>query len=250
MGDEIVNHMNLQGNSIILSVEEINSCYGDLQVLWGVSFDVFEKTITTLIGSNGAGKTTTLRSICGLLRINMGKIFFQDQDLTRMKPYEIANLGVVHVPEGRRLFPGLTVQENLELGAYTKRARKTMRKNYEWVLELFPVLKNRRKQLAGTMSGGEQQMIAISRGLMGDPQLLILDEPSLGLMPKLVEELFGTIMKINAEGVTILLVEQNVRESLEVSNHYHILEAGKIVYHGKSGEFLEDKEMSKFYFGI
>ena len=242
--------MNLAGPSIILSGQQINSSYGDLQILWDVSFEVGEKGITTIIGSNGAGKTTTLRSICGLVKLNSGKIFFREQDISLMKPYEIGKLGVVHVLEGRRLFPALTVQENLEIGAYSKRAREKMRKNYEWVLELFPILKNRRKQLAGTMSGGEQQMIAISRGLMADPELLILDEPSLGLMPRLTEELFSIITKINRQGVSILLVEQNVRESLEVSDHYYIMEAGKIVRSGKSKEFLDQDEVRKIYLGM
>lgn len=242
--------MNLPSNSIILSVRQINSSYGDLQILWNVSFDVCEKGITTIIGPNGAGKTTTLRSVCGLVKLMSGKIFFKEQDISLINPYEIGNLGIVNVLEGRRLFPALTVQENLEIGAYAKRARKKMRKNYEWVLELFPVLKNRRKQLAGTMSGGEQQMIAISRGLMADPELLILDEPSLGLMPLLTQELFEIIVKINQEGVTILLVEQNVRRSLEVANNYYIIEAGKIVRYGKSGEFLDEDEVKRIYIGI
>lgn len=237
-------------SSIILSVQRINSSYGDLQILWDVSLDVCEKGVTTIIGSNGAGKTTTLRSICGLVRLQSGKIFFKGQDLSLMNPYEIVNLGVAHVLEGKRLFPGLTVQENLEIGAYSQRARKNMKKNYEWVLELFPVLKNRRKQLAGTMSGGEQQMVAISRGLMVDPELLILDEPSWGLMPKLIQEVFEIIVRINKEGVTILLVEQNVRESLEVSSNYYIMEAGKIVHYGKSREFLQEEEVRRIYLGI
>jgi len=242
--------MNLPGSSVILSGEQINSSYGDLQVLWDVCFDVYEKGVTTIIGSNGAGKTTTLRSICGLVKLKSGKISFKKQDISLMNPYEICNLGVVHVLEGRRLFPALTVQENLEIGAYSKRARKKMKKNYEWVLELFPILKDRRKQLAGTMSGGEQQMIAISRGLMADPELVSLDEPSLGLMPLLIRGLFEIIMKINAQGVTILLVEQNVRESLEVSESYYIMEAGKIVSCGKSKDFLNQDEVRKIYLGI
>jgi branched-chain amino acid transport system ATP-binding protein len=242
--------MNLPSSSIILSGQQINSSYGDLQILWDVSFDVCEKDVTTIIGSNGAGKTTTLRSICGLVKLKSGKIVFKEQDISLMNPFEIGNMGVIHVLEGRRLFPALTVQENLEIGAYSKRARKKMKKNYEWVLELFPVLRNRRKQLAGTMSGGEQQMIAISRGLMADPELLILDEPSLGLMPLLIQELFRIILKIKTQGVSILLVEQNVRESLEVSDNYYIMEAGKMVRHGKSREFLDQDEVRKIYLGI
>ncbi len=242
--------MNLPSSSIILSGQQINSSYGDLQILWDVSFDVCEKGVTTIIGSNGAGKTTTLRSICGLVKLKSGKIVFKEQDISLMNPFEIGNMGVIHVLEGRRLFPALTVQENLEIGAYSKRARKKMKKNYEWVLELFPVLRNRRKQLAGTMSGGEQQMIAISRGLMADPELLVLDEPSLGLMPLLIQELFRIILKIKTQGVSILLVEQNVRESLEVSDNYYIMEAGKMVRHGKSREFLDHDEVRKIYLGI
>lgn len=242
--------MNAPSSSTILRVQQVNSSYGDLQILWNVSFDVSEKGVTTIIGSNGSGKTTTLRSICGLVKMKAGKILFRDQDISLMNPYEIAHLGVVHVLEGRRLFPDLTVQENLEIGAYSKRARKNMKKNYEWVLELFPILKDRRKQLAGTMSGGEQQMIAISRGLMADPELLILDEPSLGLMPLLIQGLFEIIKKINAQGVTILLVEQNIRESIEVSRNYYVMEAGRIVHSGKSSEFLQEEEVRKIYLGI
>jgi len=236
--------------SLILSVQQINSSYGDLQILWDVSFNVYEKKITTIIGSNGAGKTTILRSICGLVKLRSGKIFFKECDISSMRPYEIGNLGVTQILEGRRLFPRLTVQENLEMGAYSKRARKNMKRNYKWVLELFPILKDRRKQLSGTMSGGEQQMIAIGRGLMADPELLILDEPSLGLMPKLTQEVFGIITKINKEGVTILLVEQNIKESIEISNNYFALEAGKIVLSGKSCEFLQEEEVRKIYLGI
>ena len=242
--------MDQPDGSLILSVQQINSSYGDLQILWDVSFDVYEKKITTIIGSNGAGKSTILRSICGLVKLQSGKIFLRQRDLSSMSPHEIGNLGVVHVLEGRRLFPRLTVQENLEIGAYSKRARKKMKRNYDWVLELFTVLRDRRKQLAGTMSGGEQQMIAIGRGLMADPELLILDEPSLGLMPKLTQDLFGTIAKINEQGVTILLVEQNVKESIEVSSNYFVLEAGRIVHWGKSNEFLQQEEVRKIYLGI
>ncbi len=242
--------MNQSANSTMLRAEQINSCYGDLQILWDVSFDVFEKRITTIIGSNGAGKSTILRSISGLVKMKSGRVFFKERDISSMTPYEIGNLGIVHVLEGRRLFTRLTVQENLEMGAYSNRAREHMKRNYDWVLELFPVLKDRRKQVAGTMSGGEQQMVAIGRGLMADPELLILDEPSLGLMPKLTTELFGTIAKINGEGVTILLVEQNVKESIEVSSNYFALEAGKIVHSGKSSEFLQEEEVRKLYLGI
>lgn len=242
--------MNAQDNSVILSVQQINSSYGDLQILWDVSIDICEKKITTIIGANGAGKTTTLRSICGLIKIKSGKILFEAQDISLMNSYEIAGLGIAHVMEGRRLFPSLTVQENLELGAYSKRAREKMKKNYEWVLELFPRLKDRRKQLAGTMSGGEQQMLAISRGLMADPRLLILDEPSLGLMPKLTEALFDITVKINREGVTVLLVEQNVRESLEISHNYYIMETGKIAHSGKSTELMKEEEIRKIFLGI
>jgi branched-chain amino acid transport system ATP-binding protein len=242
--------MDPPGSFISLRAEQINSCYGDLQILWDVSFEVSEKKITTIIGSNGAGKTTILRSICGLVKLKSGKVFFKGEDLSGMAPYEIANLGVVHILEGRRLFPRLTVQENLEMGAYSKRARNNMKRNCEWAFELFPVLKNRRKQLAGTMSGGEQQMVAIGRGLMADPELLILDEPSLGLMPKLTRELFEIIAQINREGVTILLVEQNVRESIEISSNYFALEAGKIVHSGGSSEFLQEEELRKIYLGI
>lgn len=242
--------MNIENRSIILRGHQISAGYGDLQILWNVSFDVRERDITTIIGSNGAGKTTTLRSICGLVRMISGEVFFKEQDISRMSPYEIGKLGIVHVLEGRRLFSGMTVRENLEIGAYSKRARRKMRRNYDWVLDLFPVLKDRGRQLAGTMSGGEQQMIAISRGLMADPQLLILDEPSLGLAPAITKDVFRIIAKINKEGVSILLVEQNVRESLEISGRYYIMEAGRVVRSGDSMEFLDQDEVRRIYLGM
>lgn len=242
--------MNIENRSIILRGHQISAGYGDLQILWNVSFDVRERDITTIIGSNGAGKTTTLRSICGLVRMISGEVFFKEQDISRMSPYEIGKLGIVHVLEGRRLFSAMTVRENLEIGAYSKRARRKMRRNYDWVLDLFPVLKDRGRQLAGTMSGGEQQMIAISRGLMADPQLLILDEPSLGLAPAITKDVFRIIAKINKEGVSILLVEQNVRESLEISGRYYIMEAGRVVRSGDSMEFLDQDEVRRIYLGM
>lgn len=242
--------MDSSAKSAILRTDQVNSCYGDLQILWDISFDVFEKEITTIIGSNGAGKSTILRSISGLVKLKSGKIFFKEKDISSMTPYEIGKLGVIHVLEGRRLFPKLTVQENLEIGAYSKRARGNMNRNFEWVLELFPRLSDRRGQVAGTLSGGEQQMVAIGRGLMADPELLILDEPSLGLMPKLTGELLKTIERINSEGVTILLVEQNVKESIEVSHRFFALEAGRIVQSGKGNEFMQEEEIRKIYLGV
>jgi branched-chain amino acid transport system ATP-binding protein len=238
-----------QSGEVVLEINNIDSFYGELQILWGVSLEVKKSKITVVIGSNGAGKTTLLKTVSGLVPAKSGSIKFDGLEISNKKPYHIPKLGIAHVPEGRSVFPNLSVIENIELGAYTKRARHRMKENLSWCLELFPILKLREKQLAGTMSGGEQQMIAISRGLMADPKLLILDEPSLGLMPLLVEELFGVIRKINQEGVSILLVEQNVQEAVEICNSYCVLETGRIVHKGIGGEFLDDELLKSAYLG-
>lgn len=233
----------------MLKVESINVYYGDVQTLWALSFQVKQGEIAVLVGSNGAGKTTVLKTISGLLKPRGGKILFQDQSLEDKKPHEIVAMGIVHIPEGRKLWPQMTVLENLEVGAYIKSARKNLSHSLEKVFTKFPRLYERRFQKVGSMSGGEQQMVAIARGLMAEPRLLMLDEPSLGLAPRLVDEVFNIILQISKEGTTILLVEQNVQYALSVSNNAYVLENGKIIKHGKGSDLLNDKDIKRAYLG-
>ncbi|MEM2320890.1 MAG: ABC transporter ATP-binding protein [Candidatus Bathyarchaeia archaeon] len=234
----------------MLKVENVNAAYGDLQVLWGVSLDILNGELVSVIGSNGAGKTTLLKTISGMLMPKEGKIKFFDQDITFLEPHKRAALGIGHVMEGRRLFPNLTVEENLKMGAYLKEAWEKRKETLELVFDLFPRLKERRKQRAGTLSGGEQQMLAIGRALMLRPKLLLLDEPSLGLAPKLTLSIFDAIKKINEyEGVTILLVEQNVHIALNMSKRAYILENGRIILEGSSEELLNNPQVKKAYLG-
>ncbi len=235
---------------MLLELQKINAGYGDLQVLWDVDLSVDREEIVSLLGSNGAGKTTTLRVISGLLKPFSGKVMFNGQDITKLPSNKRVELGLALVPEGRQLFPEMTVLDNLEMGAYTKRARDKFHDTLEWVFTLFPKLKERKNQLAGTMSGGEQQMLAIARGLMSRPEVLMMDEPSMGLAPKLVLEIFGTVKKLREEGVTILLVEQNAKAALDVSDRAYILETGKIVLQGPAQELLGMDEVRKAYLGI
>ncbi len=235
---------------MLLELQKINAGYGDLQVLWDVDLSVDKGEIVSLLGSNGAGKTTTLRVISGLLKPFSGKVEFNGRDITKLPSNKRVEMGLALVPEGRQLFPEMTVLDNLEMGAYTKRARDKFHDTLEWVFTLFPKLKERRTQLAGTMSGGEQQMLAIARGLMSRPEVLMMDEPSMGLAPKLVLEIFGTVRKLRDEGVTILLVEQNAKAALDVSDRAYILETGKIVLHGPAKELLGMDEVRKAYLGI
>jgi len=234
----------------MLEVDKINVFYGDLQALWDVSFEVHEGEKVVIVGANGAGKTTTLRTISGLLRPRSGEIRFLGQRIDRLPPHKIVELGIAHVPEGRRLFPRMTVLENLEMGAYIKRAREKFEDTLEWVFSIFPRLKERKDQIAGTMSGGERQMLAIARGLMSRPKLLMLDEPSLGLAPKLVLKVFEVIQRISDEGVTILLVEQNVRHALELADRGYVLETGRITLSGAGEELLENEHVKKAYLGM
>lgn len=233
----------------MLWVKEIDSFYGDLQVLRGVSLEAEEGNITAIIGSNGAGKTTLLNSIVGLVKVKSGSIFLHDQRIDHLRPYQIAALGISMVPEGRRLFPQMTVHENLQLGAYAKSARKHLDRNLVWVFELFPTLQARLSQLSGTLSGGEQQMLAIARALMSVPKILILDEPSLGLAPMLIENIFQVIGEIKAQGVTVLIVEQNVGETLATADRYHILETGRIKHAGFCKDFAKHEQLRKAYLG-
>lgn len=234
----------------MLEVNKINVFYGDAQALWNVTFSVNKGEIVTIVGANGAGKSTTLRTIGGILRPRSGEITFLGKRIDSSPAYKIVEEGIAHVMEGRRLFPYMTVRENLELGAYTSKAWVKRNETLEWVHQLFPILKERKDQLAGTLSGGEQQMLAIARGLMSMPKLLMLDEPSLGLAPKLVMQVFDIVKKINEQGVTILLVEQNVHHALKLADKGFVLENGRIVLEGTGEELLKNPHVKKAYLGI
>ena len=234
---------------ILIELEDVTARYGDAQVLWGVTFAVREGEIVTLVGANGAGKTTTLKTISGVVAAASGHIVFDGQRIDRLPPHRIAALGIAHVPEGRRLFPLMSVRENLELGAVSDEARRLRAESFEKVFALFPLLKERERQTAGTLSGGEQQMVAIARGLMARPRLIILDEPSLGLAPIVVKEMFEIIQTINREGITILLVEQNVQQSLKLADRAYVLENGRVVLRGAGSELLNDERVREAYLG-
>jgi branched-chain amino acid transport system ATP-binding protein len=232
----------------MLSVTDIESGYGNVQVLLGVTVTLEAGRLVTLLGANGAGKTTTMRTIMGFLRPSRGQISFDGHSIVRLSTERIVRRGLCLVPERRELFPNMTVAENLEMGAYTRADRKAIRTDTERVQEYFPVLRNRMKQLAGTLSGGEQQMLAIGRALMSRPRVLLLDEPSLGLSPRIVDEIFAIIRRLNAEGIGILLVEQNAVMALGVADHVYVLEQGRIVFEGPPGEFAEE-ELASAYLG-
>ena len=234
----------------MLVVEGIKASYGHTEVLHGVSFTAEEGKITTLIGANGAGKTTTLNCIAGVIKPQEGRILWKGQDITTLKPSQIVRMGISLIPEGRHVFPQMTVAENLEMGAYTRKDKEGVRRDLEWVLELFPVLKNRYKQLAGTMSGGEQQMLAVGRSLMANPELMLMDEPSMGLAPIIVQEVFRVIHQIKEMRKTILLVEQNATMALNHAHHAYVIELGKIVLSGSGRELLQNPEVEKAYLGL
>jgi branched-chain amino acid transport system ATP-binding protein len=234
----------------LLVLESIQAAYGDFQALFNISLRVEEGGVVSLIGANGAGKSTTLRVISGLVRPHAGAIRFRGQDISRVKPYEMVERGVSHVPEGRQLFPHMSVEENLALGAYVSRSRPHMGRLMEEQFELFPRLQERRKQLAGTLSGGEQQMVAIARGLMAQPTLLLLDEPSLGLAPKIVEEVFEKLRQVARTGVTVLIVEQNVVDGLSISDTGYVVENGAVVLSGTSKELLANQQVRAAYLGL
>lgn len=234
----------------MLEVNQINVFYGQAQALWDVSFQVQAGEIVTLVGSNGAGKSTTLKAISGLLSPASGQILFAGQRIDRLPPHQIVDLGIAQIPEARRLWPGLTVRENLELGAYVQRARPGLKQRLKEVYALFPRLEERQSQLAGTLSGGEQQMLAIARGLLSQPKLLMLDEPSLGLAPVLVEEVFRVIQEINKQGVTILLVEQNVYHALELASRGYVLETGRVILTGTGRDLLHNQHVKTAYLGF
>jgi branched-chain amino acid transport system ATP-binding protein len=231
----------------MLKVDNINAYYGDLQALWGLSLHVNDGELVALVGPNGAGKTTTLKVICGLLKLASGSISFNDNDLGKETAHRIVELGISQVPEGGRVFPGMTVLENLELGSFVPNARKVKDQSLKWVFEIFPRLEERQKQQAGTLSGGERQMLAIARALMSKPRLLLLDEPSFGLAPILVQQMFEMIEEINKQGVTVLLVEQNVRAALELASRAYVIENGRIVGEGKGDALLSFESIRSAY---
>ncbi len=233
----------------MLKVEEINAYYGDLQALWGVSLQVNQGELVALVGPNGAGKTTTLRVITGLLKLSSGNINFNDHNLNKETVHKIVALGISQVSEGGRIFTGLSVLENLELGAFVPEARKYKDESLKWVYQIFPRLEERQNQQAGTLSGGERQMLAIGRALMSKPKLLLLDEPSFGLAPILVQHMFEMISEINRQGVTVLLVEQNVRAALELAQRAYVIEDGKIVGQGKGDDLLSFESIRSAYLG-
>jgi branched-chain amino acid transport system ATP-binding protein len=233
----------------MLEVKDLVVSYGAIKALKGVSFHIKPGEIVTLIGANGAGKTTTLRTISGLLHAQEGHIFFMGDEITNKPAHKIVQMGITHVPEGRRVFPDLTVKENLELGAWTLKDKKLKKDKLESVFELFPRLKERQKQSAGTLSGGEQQMLAVGRALMAEAQLVLLDEPSMGLAPMLVEEIFNVLKRINEEGKTILLVEQNAEMALQLADYAYVLEVGNVTMEGKAKELLQDPKVKAAYLG-
>ena len=234
----------------VLEIKNIDVFYGDVQVIWNASFDVQKGEIVALIGANGAGKSTILKTISGMLRPKKGDILFENRPIYKIDPYRLVEMGIVHVPEARRLFVEMTVEENLDMGSLKGEARIQREKTREMVFGLLPRLKERRKQLAGTLSGGEQQMLAVARGLMSRPRLQMFDEPSLGLAPLLVKEIFNTIKKINGEGTTILIVEQNVKQTLLVANRGYVLETGRITNQGTGKSLLSDEHVKTAYLGV
>jgi branched-chain amino acid transport system ATP-binding protein len=234
----------------LLRIEELNVRYGDVQVLHSVALEVHEKEIVTIVGGNGAGKSTLLKAVAGILRPGSGGIWFDEERIDHLSSHRIVDRGLVRIPEGRKIFPTMSVLENLELGSYLPKAKTRRAESIEKVFSLFPILRERSRQTGGTLSGGEQQMLAIGRGLMSLPRLLMLDEPSLGLAPILVREIFRTVQEINQEGTAILLVEQNVFSALDMANRGYVLENGRIVLQGESKVLLSDEYIKEAYLGV
>ncbi|MGD9130232.1 MAG: ABC transporter ATP-binding protein [Candidatus Bathyarchaeota archaeon] len=234
----------------MLEVENVSAAYGLVQILWNISFKIKEKEIVSIIGPNGAGKTTLVKTVMGLLPAKTGTIRFKGENIEKLHPYDIVKKGVTLIPEGREIFPKMTVEENMLLGAYTIKDKNAVKESKERIYQIFPVLKKKEKALAQTLSGGEQQMLVICRSLMSNPELLILDEPSLGLAPIIVGKVLDTLRKINEEGVTVLLVEQNIRDSLNIADRGYVLEKGKIIIEGKGRELLSNDHIKEVYLGI
>ena len=232
----------------MLSVKDLNVCYGAIHAIHDVSLEVHDGEIVSLIGANGAGKTTILHTITGLKKAKSGSVTYNDADLLKTDPSKIITLGVAHVPEGRHIFPGMTVKENLEMGAYIR--KDDLSASIKEVYERFPRLKERRRQLAGTLSGGEQQMLAVGRALMSRPSILLMDEPSMGLSPLLVKEIFKIIQEVHKQGMTVLLVEQNAKMALSISDRAYVLETGRISMSGAASDLLNDEKVKKAYLGL
>jgi len=233
----------------LLTVENLETCYGKVAALKGISFKVAEEQIVTLLGSNGAGKSTTLRTVSGLIAPSSGKVTFCGEDITKTPAHEIVRRGLVHLPESRHIFKDLTVTENLELGSYTEKNERERKRRIESVYARFPILQKRRGQLGGTLSGGEQQMLAIGRGLMSAPKLLLMDEPSMGIAPLIIRDITEIIKKLHADGTTILLVEQNAKMALGLADYGYVLDTGRIVLEGPSGDLKRDDKVVRAYLG-
>lgn len=234
----------------MLDVRNINTFYGNIQALWDVCLEIREAELVALVGANGAGKTTLLNTISGLLHPASGQVEFLGARIDGLQPHAIVELGMSHIPEGRKLFPEMSVRENLEMGAYTKRVWKQKQETLDEVYKLFPILKTRRGQLASTLSGGEQQMVAMGRGLMSKPRLCIIDEPSSGLAPLVVDEIFQTIQGLRGQGISIFLIEQNVQQTLEIADRAYVLENGRIILSGESKDLLQEEMIRKAYLGL
>lgn len=234
----------------MLEIKNIDVSYGDVQVIWGLSFEVKQGEVVALIGANGAGKSTNLKTISGILRPKKGEIRFENQPIHQIEPFHLIEMGIAHVPEARRLFVEMTVEENLDMGSLKGAARKDRVKTKEMVFKMFPRLRERQFQPAGTLSGGEQQMVAIARGLMSKPKLLMLDEPSLGLAPILVREIFNVIRRIREEGMTVLIVEQNVKQTLSIADRAYVLENGRVTLEGTGADLLNNPHVQAAYLGV
>ncbi len=233
----------------MLEIKDIEVYYGVIQAIKGISFEVNEGEVIALIGANGAGKTSTLHTITGLLTPKSGSIYFEGKDITKTPAHKIVSMGMAHVPEGRRVFADLTVYENLKMGAYTRKDKNEIAESLKMVYTRFPRLEERKNQMAGTLSGGEQQMLAMGRALMSHPKIIVMDEPSMGLSPILVNEIFDIIQKVSADGTTVLLVEQNAKKALSIANRAYVLETGKIVLEGNAKDLMNDDSIKKAYLG-
>lgn len=234
----------------MLEVSNLNTFYGKIQALWDISLRIEEAEIVALVGANGSGKTTLLNTVTGILKPASGRVEFLGKRIEGLESHEIVELGISHIPEGRKLFPDMTVRENLEMGAYINRVWKQKEKTMEQVFALFPILKTRQSQIAGTLSGGEQQMVAMGRGLMSKPKLCVIDEPSSGLAPLVVDELFKIITNLRDQGISIFLIEQNVQQTLEIADRAYVLENGSIILEGESSQLLEEELIKKAYLGL